>query len=115
MFVQKEQTHIEHSSIEWENAGEGIRRKVMAYGDTAMGVFVEFNKGAIGYLHKHPHVQISFIHAGKFEVQIGGENKILNKGDWYYAPSNIEHGVVALEDGVLIDFFSPLREDFLKK
>ena len=76
MVVQKEQLHIEHSSIEWQDAGEGVCRKVMAYGDTAMGVYVEFRKGAVGVLHHHPHVQISFVHSGVFEVQIGGEKKI---------------------------------------
>src|SRR3990172_7389413 len=105
MTVEKEQSHIEHSSVDWEQAGEGIRRKIMAYGDSAMGVHVEFKKGAVGVLHHHPHVQISFIHSGVFEVQVGGEKKNLRAGDFFYTAPNAEHGVVALEAGVLIDFF----------
>lgn len=115
MVVQKEQSHIEQLSIEWEEAGEGIRRKIMAYGDKVMGVYVEFQKGAIGILHHHPHVQISFIHSGVFEVQIDNKKKVLHAGDFYYAAPNVEHGVIALEAGVLVDFFSPVREDFLKR
>jgi len=115
MLVQKEQTHIEHSSIDWEDAGDGIRRKIMVYGGTVMGVYVEFKKGAVGSLHHHPHVQVSFIHSGIFEVQINGKEKILKPGDFYYTAPDIEHGVIALEGGVLIDFFAPPREDFFKK
>ena len=115
MTVHKEQSHIEFDSVDWENAGEGIRRKIMAYGDSAMGVYVEFKKGAVGVLHHHPHVQISFIQSGVFEVRIGDVKKTLKAGDFYYTVPDIIHGVVALDDGVLIDFFSPMREDFVKR
>jgi quercetin dioxygenase-like cupin family protein len=38
----------------------------------------------------------------------------LKKGDSYYADKNVMHGVVALEDSVLLDGFTPMRKDFLK-
>lgn len=115
MIVQKEQLFIDHETIDWENAGEGVRRKVMAYGDQLMAVYVEFKKGAVGYIHKHPHLQITYIQAGSFEVQIDGQKKQLKGGDCYYIPEDSEHGVVALEDSILVDFFTPMREDFIPK
>lgn len=115
MFVNKEQLFIDFSTIEWEYPADGIKRKVMAYGDQLMAVYVEFKKGAVGVLHKHPHLQITYIQSGSFEVQIDGK-KMMQKGkDFYYIPANIEHGVVAQEDSILIDFFTPMREDFIPK
>ncbi|MBS1564980.1 MAG: cupin domain-containing protein, partial [Bacteroidetes bacterium] len=42
-----------------------------------------------------------------------GEKKILSAGDAYYIPPHVLHGAVCIEDGVLIDVFSPMREDFI--
>ena len=48
-------------------------------------------------------------------MEIKGEKKILVAGDGFYAEPDVPHGVVCLEAGVLIDAFSPVRADFLKK
>jgi quercetin dioxygenase-like cupin family protein len=114
MLVQKEQLFIDFSKIDWEYPADGIRRKIMAYGDQLMAVYVEFKKGAVGALHHHPHLQITYIQSGSFDVQIDGKKERQKGGDCYYIPANAEHGVVALEDSILIDFFTPMREDFIK-
>lgn len=102
------------NNVQWENVDEGVRRKIMAYDKDLMLVVVDFKKGAVGYMHKHPHKQVSYIVNGSFEVTIGNERKIQKSGDVYFVPSNIEHGVLALEDSTLIDIFHPYREDFIK-
>ena len=38
----------------------------------------------------------------------------LHAGDGYYVAPSLPHGFVCLEAGVLIDTFTPMREDFLK-
>jgi len=114
MKVQKAQEFIESSKLDWTEAAPGVRRKVTAYDDSLMTVYVEFQKGAIGYLHHHPHRQITFIESGVFEVTIGERKQNLGKGDFYYIPPNIEHGVTTLEAGVLVDIFTPAREDFIQ-
>ena len=101
------------SEIDWEEAGPGIERQIMGYDDKIMLVNVRFKKGAIGQMHKHPHSQTSYVVSGSFEVTIGNEKKVLNTGDGYYIPTDVMHGAVCLADGVLIDAFSPHREDFL--
>jgi quercetin dioxygenase-like cupin family protein len=113
MLVQKEQLFIEFSRVRWEDVGAGIRRKVMAYGDQLMAVYVEFQRGAIGALHRHPHLQITYIQSGSLTVHIGDEHRVLRGGDFYYIPADVEHGVDALEDSVLIDFFTPMRAEFV--
>ena len=105
---------IGDSEVPWEIAAPGIRRKVMAWDERVMMVKVEFEKGAVGTLHQHPHSQISHVESGVFEVEIAGETKILSLGDAFYVPSNVLHGVVCLQPGILIDIFSPMRQDFVK-
>ena len=92
---------------------QGVTRRVIAHGGSIMGVEVQFEKGAIGHVHKHPHEQVSYIVSGSFEYIEGEEKYVVKAGDSYYVPANQEHGVVALEDSVIIDIFTPQREDFL--
>ena len=105
---------IENKSIAWETVGVGVRRKIMAWDEKLMLVKVEFEKGGVGTLHQHFHSQITHVESGIFEVEIGGDKKVLTTGDAYFIPSNVLHGCICLEKGVLIDAFSPMREDFIK-
>jgi Uncharacterized conserved protein, contains double-stranded beta-helix domain len=93
-------------------AGEGITRQFVGYDNSIMMVKVMFEKGAIGIQHQHPHAQTTYVVSGKFEMTIGDETKILQAGDGFYTEPDILHGCVCLEAGILIDVFSPIREDF---
>ncbi|MCF4101077.1 cupin domain-containing protein [Gillisia sp. M10.2A] len=97
----------------WEPAGEGITRQITGYNAQLMMVKVKFEKGAIGYLHEHFHSQASYVASGKFRVTIDGKEEILQKGDAFFVNPNLKHGAECMEAGILIDVFSPLREDFL--
>ena len=110
----RDKVFIAAQDIPWETVGEGVRRKIMGYDEKLMMVFVEFRKGSIGYIHRHEHTQVTYVEKGSFEVQIGGNKTVLSAGDCFFAPPNIDHGVVALEDGILVDVFTPMRRDFLK-
>ncbi len=109
----KSKLFINNKNIEWEEVAPGVRRKILGYDSELMMVHVAFDKGAVGSLHTHPHRQVSYVESGSFEVTISDEKKVLAKGDSFFAPSDSEHGVVALEEGSLIDIFNPVREDFL--
>ena len=112
---QKSDTFLVASDIEWDYVGDGVVRQIMGYDENLMTVKVKCTKGAIGPLHHHPHTQTTYVASGCFEVTIGQEKKVLRAGDGYYVAPNLEHGCVCLEAGVLIDTFTPMREDFLKK
>ena len=111
----KSKQFIENESVEWQQVAEGVRRKIMAYDEKLMIVRVEFETGGIGTLHQHHHMQMSSVESGVFEVEIDGVKKALKAGDVFYVASNLIHGAVCLEAGVLIDVFSPMREDFLNQ
>jgi quercetin dioxygenase-like cupin family protein len=104
---------IDNKEIPWEQMDTGVKRKIMAWDDKLMVVKVAFDKGGVGSLHQHYHSQITHIESGIFEVEIGDEKKVLSTGDGFYIPPNMIHGAVCLEAGVLIDVFSPMREDFI--
>jgi quercetin dioxygenase-like cupin family protein len=108
-------THfIEDANIDWEILDDSCKRKIMAYNDGLMIVKVHFKKGSVGAIHQHVHTQGSFVESGVFEVNIAGEKKILKQGDVFFIPPSTDHGVIALEEGVLVDSFNPLREDFIQ-
>lgn len=109
----KEKLYVENEHVPIENIDAGISRKLMAFDDQLMMAKVFFESGSVGVLHQHIHSQISHIESGLFEVQIGEMKKVLKAGDAFYIPPNSLHGVVCLEKGVLIDVFSPMREDFV--
>jgi quercetin dioxygenase-like cupin family protein len=105
---------IFNKSINSKKVSDGVERKILASGGKLMTVEVKFLKGAVGALHSHPHEQISYVIKGSFEFEMGGEKQIINPGDSYYVKPDIIHGIKALEDSILIDVFTPQREDFLK-
>ena len=100
--------------MEWEIIGKGVKRKIMAYDDTIMLVNVHFDKGGIGAIHEHYHSQVTYVESVQFEVTIGSETKILKGGDSFYVQPHVLHGAICLESGILVDVFSPMREDFIK-
>ena len=96
-------------------AGEGITRQIIAYDNNIMMVKVMFTSGAIGTPHTHPHSQTTYVVSGKFEATIGNEKKVLTTGDGFYVDPDALHGCVCIEEGILIDVFTPIREDFYKE
>jgi quercetin dioxygenase-like cupin family protein len=102
-----EKTNLEH-------VGEGVSRKVLSYNNNIMVVEVCFEKGAVGAVHTHPHQQICYVAEGEFEFIYNDKVTVIKAGDSYLVEANEPHGVVALTKGKLIDFFTPMREDFIK-
>lgn len=104
---------ISAADTPWEKTGPGVQRQVLGHGSDLMLVRVDFEEGAVGALHHHPHRQVTWVAAGAFDVSVGGEKRTLRTGDCFFVAADVEHGVVAREAGTLIDVFTPAREDFL--
>ena len=113
MMQFKSDSLLKSSEQEWEEVGAGIKRKITGYNDDAMVILVQFEKGGIGEQHSHVHTQSTYIESGSFEVTISGSTQLLQQGDCFFVPPNAIHGVVCVSSGVLVDVFSPIREDFL--
>lgn len=93
--------------------GKGVSRKVLVHTDEMMLVEVQFPAGGIGALHTHVHRQLSYVQSGVFEFECEGAKHKVGKGDTLAFEPNQQHGVVCLEEGVILDFFTPSRKDFL--
>ncbi|MEN8792952.1 MAG: cupin domain-containing protein [Flavobacteriales bacterium] len=101
------------NNMEWEELGGGVSRKFLGFDNQIMMVQVKFEKGALGSPHHHFHTQATYVVKGKFEFEVDGDKQIVEAGDGVYIEPNLLHSAVCLEEGILIDVFSPVREDFL--
>lgn len=110
---EKNKRWLFNNEVKGENVSDGVERFVKSYTDELMVVENHFKKGAVGALHSHPHTQITYVVSGKFEFTIGNEKNIVQAGDTMLKKDGITHGCVCLEDGILLDIFSPMREDFI--
>ena len=106
-------TSIPASSDAWESLGPGLSRQILGWDNQIMMVKVKFEKGTEAAQHSHFHTQTSFCHSGKFEFTIDGKKHVIEAGDGLYIAPNLVHGAKCLEAGVVLDVFSPVREDFL--
>lgn len=102
------------NEIEWEDAGLGVSRQIMAYNENLMMVKVKFETDAEGTPHTHPHTQTTYVVSGVFEFTVGDKTAIVCSGDSVYMKPGVLHGCKCIEAGVLIDTFNPMRNDFLK-
>jgi len=109
------QPFIQSSDVPWQPTEPGVRRQILGHGPDLMMVRVDFERGAVGALHHHPHRQASYVASGRFEVTVDGQRSELGVGDCFFVTADLVHGVVAKEAGTLIDVFTPAREDFLPR
>ena len=103
-----------HPEGEWIELGGGTRRRIGCYNRNMMLVEVGFDAGAAGSDHSHPHTQISYVLEGAFIYHIEGVARRMVKGDSIVVEGGKVHGCTCLEAGVLLDVFTPMREDFVK-
>jgi len=90
----------------------GIQRRTLAYGECLMVTQFLISQGTELARHSHPHEQISYVVSGELEMQVGGQSYHLQPGDSLLLPAGMEHSALALQDVVVIDTFSPPREEY---
>jgi len=113
LMNRKDQRWVYNEDAQLQSCGSGVCRKILAYTDELMCVENRFEKGGVGTLHAHPHTQITYVVSGVFEFEIDGEKKTVTAGDTMLKKDGVVHGCVCLEAGVLLDIFTPMRQDFV--
>jgi quercetin dioxygenase-like cupin family protein len=91
----------------------GITRRTLVHGTAMMICEFSLKAGSNLPIHSHPHEQAGYLVSGKIRLTVGTETQELGPGGTYYAAPNVPHGAVVLEDAVVVDTFSPPREDYL--
>ena len=100
------------ASVPEERITDKITRKVMS-GKQGMLVWWHIKAGAHAAAHKHPHEQIVWMIRGRMDFRIGSEKRSMTAGDVAVIPGGVEHEGTFPEDTEVVDFFAPVREDFL--
>lgn len=98
---------------EWQPAEAGVKRRLVAVGESMTAMEVLFEPGATGSAHSHPNEQVTRVLEGRFTFRIGDRELEVGAGDTLRIPGGVEHEVVAHETGRLLDVFTPPREDLL--
>ena len=105
--------HVNWATVPVERPAEGIERQ-MVVGERMMLCRFRFAPYLVTPEHSHPHEQMSLVVSGRVRFFIEGEERIAGSGDVLHFPPDCWHGATMMdEEVVLIDIFSPVREDFL--
>ena len=105
--------HVNWPTVPTERVGEGIERQ-MVWGDRVMVCRLRIAPRTVTPVHSHPHEQVTLVERGPVEFTVDGATRIAQTGDVLVFPSHVRHGATMLDqEVVLIDIFSPPREDFL--
>jgi quercetin dioxygenase-like cupin family protein len=91
----------------------GLIRRVLAYNDKLFLAEHQMVKGWAGAMHSHPHDQVVYIVRGHLKVSCPGKGFELRTGDTFVVRGGVQHGASALEDSLVIDVFTPCREDYI--
>jgi quercetin dioxygenase-like cupin family protein len=105
--------HRDWSSIPIERVADGIERQVI-WGEQLMVCRLRIAPRVVTAVHAHPHEQITLVERGTVRFTVAGQERVSSAGHVLHFPSQCEHGATMLEEEVvLIDIFSPVREEFL--
>jgi quercetin dioxygenase-like cupin family protein len=101
------------NTAESRQLAQGVELSTLAHGEkTLMGQF-KIAKGSEVPMHSHPHEQTGIMISGKLRFNVDGEIFEAETGDSWCLPGGVEHSAEALEDSVVVEIFSPVREDYL--
>jgi quercetin dioxygenase-like cupin family protein len=107
--------HLNWDAIPVEQTAEGIERQ-MFIGNRMMMCRFRFKPFLVTPEHDHPHEQMTLVERGRVRFFIEGKERIASAGDVLHFPPNCWHGATMMdEEVVLIDIFSPPREDFMSE
>jgi quercetin dioxygenase-like cupin family protein len=100
------------ASVPEERITDKIGRRVIS-GKQGTLVYWRMKADAHVAAHKHPHEQFVWLMTGAIRLRIGTEKRTIVPGDVAVIPGGVEHEAFFPEDTEVIDFFAPVREDFL--
>jgi quercetin dioxygenase-like cupin family protein len=91
----------------------GLKRRVLAYNDKLFLAEHQMAKGWVGKVHSHPHDQIVYVVHGHLRIQCQGTIFDMRTGDTFVVRGGVEHDASAIQDSLVVDIFTPCREDYI--
>jgi quercetin dioxygenase-like cupin family protein len=104
---------VKHESARESKPEPGLTRMVMAYNDKLFLAEHQMSRGWVGSVHSHPHDQIVYVVRGHLKVTCQEKTFDVRAGDSFAVRGGVEHGAAALEDSLVVDVFTPCREDYI--
>ncbi len=101
----------------WHDFMPGVRRRILMNTSAATGTLYKLDGGAEVPLHSHPQAQYGVCIEGSGVFSVGDKTWRMKKGDSYYIPPSVTHGlrIDVGGDATLVEFFTPMRRDFLRE
>jgi len=99
--------------IALEKVTEMLSRKIVS-GEREMLVQVYVKRGCLVPMHNHESEQMIYVLQGALRFLVAGEEITVREGEVLHIPSGVEHQAEALEDTFELDFFTPIRQDWLE-
>jgi unsaturated pyranuronate lyase len=106
--------HHSWSNIPAEQINPSISRQFIT-GDRVTVARFELKRGGIVPMHAHENEQVSFVLDGALKFKIDGREIIVRGGEVLQIPGTVPHEVEVLEDTLVVDVFSPIRQDWIDK
>jgi len=98
--------------IALEKVTEMLSRKIVS-GERGMLVQIYVKRGCLVPMHAHESEQMIYVLQGALKFLVGGDEMTVREGEVLHIPSGVEHQAEALEDTFELDFFTPIRQDWL--
>ena len=101
----------------WHDFTPGVRRRILVNNTAATMALYKLNGDAVVPLHSHPQAQYGICLEGSGVFTVGDKTWKMKKGDTYYIPPSVTHGlkIDPNSDTTLVEFFTPMRKDFVKE
>lgn len=99
------------SSDGFRSTIKGIKQKTLVYGQHTLMTKLKMLKGTRIPNHRHHSEQTGYLVSGRTRLFIDDRVYTCNPGDSWCIPADAKHGTFAIKDAVIIEIFSPVRED----
>lgn len=104
---------MEPNTNPWIEICPGIKRRTHAHGATMYQMMASLVAGSTMPEHRHPQEQIVHVLKGRARLIVDGVPHEMTAGDSFYLASNVPHGIETMEETLILDTFSPPRDEYL--
>src|SRR5690349_3809544 len=106
--------HHRWTDVAAEQITPAISRKFIS-GDRVTVARFELKRGGIVPMHSHDNEQVTFVISGALKFKIENREVVVRGGEVLQIPGAVPHEVEVVEDALVVDVFSPVRQDWIDK
>ena len=104
---------VKHSRQGYRETVPGVTMRPLAHGTKTNMVENHVKGSSVHSFHSHPYEQTGYLLSGRTRLTVEGRRYDVEPGDSWCVPSNARHQMEIFEDSVIVEVFSPVREEYL--